>query len=118
MAVVIAVSPALAQAQTTAGRQIVFETARSFPQGGERLKQRIADLCQQRPEMATEIADFLRTNAASLNPSQQAAIQAGLEECSGGINPLWFALGAAVAGGIAAGVLLNKKDSIVAASPN
>jgi deoxyribose-phosphate aldolase len=106
----------IAQAQTAAGRQIVAETAGNFPQGGDPLKLRITDLCQQRPDMATEISDFLRTESR-LNRRQRVAIQEGLDECSRNINPLWFAIGAVVAGGIAAGILLNNKDD-KAASPN
>ena len=67
--------PALAQGQIASapvpGPEAVVQAAQSFPSGGDPLKQRISDLIQERPELAADVANYLRSDAAGLSAAQK-----------------------------------------------
>jgi len=122
-----------AQAQVASapvpGPQIVSETVAGFPSGGDALKARISDLIYDRPELAADVANYLRTEAAGLNAAQKEAIEAGLAD---GLNRLGvvgqvtasgssayllgLGLAAAAAGGLA--LAAATKKSCTPVSPN
>jgi len=107
------------------GPQSIVQAIASFPGGGEPLKQQISDLVQKNPELAANVANYLRDESAGLSEVQKEAVEAGLADALNKLgvegfaglafSPLLLGVGTGVAaGGAAAGVLLTKKS----ASPN
>ena len=105
---------------------MISSTVKAFPNGGEPLKQAIADLIVKHPNLASNLASYLK-NDPSLTPAQKQAIVAGLADAlnrlgvvaqaAGGVDPLLIAFLAA--GGALAGWAIYKatqKDDTV--SPN
>src|SRR5438876_466583 len=107
------------------GPEAIPQAIQSFPSGGDPLKQWISDLIQERPELAADVANYLKNDTAGLSEAQKEAVEAGLAD---GLNrlgvtgfagflisPALLGVGAGVAaGGAAAGILLTKKS----VSPN
>ena len=124
---------ALAQAQLASTSAVapvdpitrISSIVKAFPNGGEPLKLAITDLIVKHPNLAANLASYLK-NDPSLTPAQKQAIVAGLADALnrlgvvaqvGGVDPLLLAF--LVAGGTLAGWAIYKatqKDDTV--SPN
>jgi hypothetical protein len=63
--------------QATTQSPVVAATFKAFPNGGEALSMRIADLITANPKLATEFVIYMR-NAEGLNRAQKVAAEQGL----------------------------------------
>ena len=104
---------------------IISSTVNAFPSAGDPLKQAISDLIVKNPELASSIANYLRSDPP-LTPEQKQAVVAGLSDAlnrlgitaqAAGLDPWMIALLVGLAGGAGYG-LYELSRSNNTASPN